>query len=385
MSWYILAFSITLLCPFLFEGVKQNGKSEGIKSLIAIKNLFLRGRESDIEQLQSILIFPIQLASEVYAIYEVRKETTWYVNASSLGREIHAETNLTNFLDEYEYDFKMAVGDIYATGYTYANYNPFNATPDRDVAKDERILLAFKCYLKWQEDNLDYHVVEKALRLPPFVTMVTLRIHYLQTEQFQWREWMKFFTSETRSRLIELEVLRSIKTFGYAEFGYEAENDCVAGALRLIVTPHLAIVFVISLKEGDRTCRAPETLLRILEDINFETIDFKPQRLFVSIPIIKTAGVVYPAKHLNRLGLYFDRPNMGSISDRFLSMGLVFDPEVRPNLSISKDVPKDIKRFQVERPFLVAVIQAGNKLPLVLGLIQRPIASINFRDKSTSL
>src|SRR6218665_668500 len=369
-----IAFSFCLLCLFLIGEAKLNRKSEGIKSLIAIKDLFLQRRES-IYQLEDILIFPVQLASEVYTLYEVRKETA-YFDASSLGRAILAETNLTAFLDEYEYDFQVAVGDMYARGYTYICCDPKHPEPDRNLKQDERILLAFKCYLKWRQANPDLEAYHKARLLPPFVTMVALRIHDLQSEQFQWSEWVTYFSSNPMHRPNELKVkvLRSIKTFGYAEFRYGAGENCVAGALRLIVTPHLAIVFVTTVKERDQICRLPEILLKILEDINFETIDFKPQRLFVSVPIIKTAGVVHPAKHLKKLGLYFEIPYMGSISDRYLSMGLVFDPEVRPNSTIPKDIPTNIKRFNVERPFLVAVIQAGNKLPLVLGLIHSPIA-----------
>src|SRR6218665_493050 len=371
MNWYIIMFSFALIYPFLIGGAKYNGKRKVIKSLIAIKNLFLQRRESSIDQLEDILIFPVQLAYEVAVAYEFCKETGYY-DAFTLGRAIHAETNLADFIDEYEIDFKMAVGDRYASGYTYTTPNPKHPEPDRNVRQDERILLAFKCYVWWLQANPDPEAAEKALRLPPFITMVALRIHDLQSEQFQWSEWVTFFSSNSvyRPNQLQVKVLRSIETFDYAEFGYEAASNCVAGALRLIVTDQLTVVFVISLEDGDRTCSEPEILLKILEDIKFETIDFKSQRLFVSVPIIKTAGVVHPANHLKKLGLYFENPDMGSISDRYLSMGLVFDPEVRPNSSILKDIPADVNRFEVERPFIVAVIQAGNKVPLVLGLIQ---------------
>lgn len=369
-------FCMTALLVLLSSSVKSEEDDEVpreafVESMNALKRAFLENWVSEVQSSQSVLVFPAAVLQEFLLEHVLR-----------LPEDSPSRAKLVKVMPfDKGLPFSLDLSNITVAPLQDLDIQTFhyNTPPEMNLTMTDPIYFSYKAFMGWSGIRLEAiaAVDDETTAEPfnPFLTVASVRINEIQSQGFGWIDPIHFMVSDTQKMTVM--ALSNVASYDYAEFTYPQLSHCTAGALRLQINNESSIIFVIARNVSDAQCNSSQNLLKILEDINLETISFTPKYLFVSLPILRVSTIVAPARKLIQLGLLAPKLNrhQGSsiFADHYESASLVFDLEV-PRGGPVPMIHPDTPSFHADRPFLVTVLQKENPVPVLAGLIQNPEA-----------
>lgn len=356
-----------LLCSSVKTDNETVSPQQYFESMTTLKEAFLQNWAYEIYDSRNVLVYPSAVLQEFLLEYALRlpegsAERAKIAEAMPFDTGLPFALNLSNLTVAPLQELTVQ------TFYT-------NTTPEMSNTMADPIYFSYKAFMEWSKGRLNGVSSARTEPFNPLLTVAAMRINAMQSRYFTWVDRIHFRVSE-RQR-IDADALSNVGSYDYAEFSYPQLSNCTAGAIRLKVNDEASIIFIIARNVTDAQCSSSENLLKILQDTNLEMLNFTPKIMFVSIPVLHVSTIVMPERKLTQAGLLETRPNGSSTSrgfaDHYESASLIFNPEVpkdAPIPMISANTPS----FHADRPFLVAVLQKFNPVPVLLGLIQNPNA-----------
>lgn len=341
------------------------------ESLNSLKEVYLQKWDSEIHNSRSVLVYPVAVLQEFLLEHALRMPDG-SAQKAEVVKKLPFDTGLPFALDLTNITVAPLQELAIQTFYT-------NRTPAMSETIHDPFYFSYKAFMAWSRvqlnttDAADADADTTVSPFNPLLTVAAIRINSIQSATFTWIDRVEFFVPGKQA--IGTDALRNVGLYDYTEFVYPRMSQCVAGALRLRVSDKADIIFVIARNTSDPRCSSSENLFKILEDKSLETINFSPNRMFVSIPPLRVSTIAWPERRLIQLGLLDPRPNrmQTSLGDHYESASLIFNPTVPADAPIPMISP-DTPMFEVNRPFLVAVLQKENPVPVLVGLIQDPTA-----------
>jgi hypothetical protein len=351
------------------EEEEDDSSTAFLNSLNGLKEVYLHNFGSEIQNSRSVLVYPAAVMQE-FMLEHARRMPEGSSARAKVLEVMPFDTGLPFALDLTNFTGpplkELAIKTFYS-----------DRTPKMSATMDDPYYFSYRAFMEWSKmKRLESASGESTTPFNPFITVAAIRISSIQSTGFQWIDYgIDFIVSQRQT--IQVQALRKVDFYDYAEFTYPRLNQCTAAALRLKINDDSSIVFIIARNVTNDLCNSSENLLQLLADKDVETISFTPKRMFVSIPILHVSTIVWPQRKLIELGLLAPKPNRlqdsEEFDDHYESASLIFDPPV-PEFAPIPSIHPLTPRFEVERPFLVTVLQKENSVPVLAGLIQNPTA-----------